>query len=337
MRTTSFTRYVQGAGWAAAIGVATFLASPSAMAAPDSPWGKGTVEKGAFDIDLHRGAVVPFEITVMATPNDCQSHLDLKIEWDKDKNEVRVRLRGKNALEPFPDVDRQLGVNYLPNPHFPEPEDYEDGRYQLWIVGAAGPVMPFYYDLNTLELLGGAPDFETPPANAIPVPFPTLYMFATPTFQPKANGDVKVDWTFPYDSPHRGDRPEFSYHAVTFPPPNLCEANPFRLDQSTLRPWISDPFPREDARPWSDYLRGGLLFDVTIEPAEYYVEPPITTLAATYSGATAVGGSIPRDWHLDIEAAFAGLAPPIIRWAGADKCEDEFEGFHFGQNFCGAP
>jgi hypothetical protein len=311
-------------------------AGPDAQAAPpkDGAVGKGTLEKGSIDLQLYRGAVVPFEITVIATPNECNSHLDLNISWDESKNEVRLRMRGKNALEQYPSIDRTLGENYLPNPHFPEPEDFDDGRYQLWIVGAAGPVMPFYYDIETLDLLGGAPDFETPPVPAIPVPFPTLYMFSTPTFQPKKNGDVKVDWTFPYDSPHRGDRPEYSYHVVTFPPPNLCGANPFRLDLSTLRPWISDPLPREDARPWSDYLRGGLLFDVTVEPSEYYVEPPITTLVATYSGGTAVGGGVPRDWQLDIDAAFAGLAPPIRRWEGAGKCEDTFQGFHFGPNFC---
>ena len=85
---------------------------------------------------------------------------------------------------------------------------------------------------------------------------------ATPMFQPNANGKVHVDWSFPYDDAHRGDRPEYSHHIVTFPPPSLCEANPFRLDLSTLRPYITDPLPRSESRPWDDYLRGGLLFDI---------------------------------------------------------------------------
>ena len=50
-------------------------------------------------------------------------------------------------------------------------------------------MMPFYYDVTTLDLWG-AVDSDVPPPMTIPVPFPTLYMFATPMFQPEAHGDV---------------------------------------------------------------------------------------------------------------------------------------------------
>ena len=329
---------------AAACGLVGLLAATPALANGhghghgnhfEPPYGLGNYHEGEFFMTLNRGGVVPPELTVMPTRNNCESHLDLKIKWSEKKNHVTVRLTGDDALDQYPDVERTEGVDYLPNPFFAEPEDYYDGRYQLWLISAAGPLVNFYYDPTTLDLLGSDADFDVPPP-AIPVPFPTLYMFATPTFQPDHHGDVFLEWSFPYDSAHRGDRPEFSHHVVTFAPPNLCTANPFRLDLSNLRPYISDPLPIEDARPFSDYLRGGMLFDVTIEPAEYYLEPPTTSLAATYSGVTAVGGAIPPGWELDIDAAFAGLAPPIKQWKGAGKCEATFEGFHDkGINFCG--
>ena len=300
----------------------------------ERPWGKGDLSKGAFYTPLTRGAAVPYGLYLPPLPNDCNGHLDLTIAWDESKNEVKVKLEGDNALYPYPDVDRTEGVDYFENPFFPEPVDYEDGRYQLWIVGTAGPVMNFYYDPVTLDLIGGPTDFEEPPA-AIPVPFPTLYMFSTPFFQADDNNDVSLEWEFAYDGATRGDRPEFSHHIVSFPPTNLCFANPYRLDLSTLTLYVSDPLPASQARPWSDYLRGGLLFDVTIETAEYYTEPPRTNGAATYSGGTAVGGAIPKGWQLDIEAAFAGLAPPIKRFPGAGSCEPHYEERHAPFiNFC---
>ncbi len=309
------------------------LPSPARAKKADPPYGTGNLDKGEIKMPLYRGAAVPFELTVVATPQNCEAHADLEIRWNRQANKVTVKIEAEDAFDHRPTIDRTLGVDYLPNPFFPEPEDVVDGRYQLWIISAAGPVETFFYDVDTLDLIAGPGDEV--PVPAIPVPFPTLYMFGTPMFEPKHNGKVKVNWTFPYDSPHRGDRPEFSYHVVSFPPPNLCGANPFRLDLSTLRPWISDPLPREAARPWDDYLRGGLLFDITVEPGEYFTEPPLTTLTATYSGATAVGGAIPKGWQLDIDGAFANLAPPIKPWKGAGTCENVFEGFHTqGLNFC---
>lgn len=333
---TKWTRRLGGLACLLAVSTIPQLASADH---PDGPHGKGDLDKGELEIELYRGVAVPFELSVVETPGNCEGEIDLKIKWDADDNEVKVRMTSdNNTLEPHPNVDRTFGVDYLPNQFFEEPEDVLNGRYQLWIISAAGPVMNFWYSPETLDLVGGPgefPDPENPPMGLIPVPFPTLYMFSTPMFQPNDDGKVNMNWEFPYDGAHRGDRPEYSYHYVTFPPPNLCGANPFRLDLSHLRPYITAPLPRSEARPWSDYLRGGLLFDVTIEPGEYFMEPPLTSLTATYSGATAVGGSIPRGWQLDIESAFAGLAPPIKQFTGANTCEQYFEGFHDpGINFC---
>jgi hypothetical protein len=321
---------------AAASLLATSLAtSPAHAGKHQGDYGSGNLAKGEIHTELYRGAAVPFEITVVETPNDCEGHLDLTIEWDEDDNEVVVELRGKEALEPFPSVDRTLGVDYVPNAFLPEPEDIAGGRYQLWLIAASGPMTLFFYDPITLDLIGSEHDFEVPPP-AIPVAFPTLRMVGTPMFQPEPDGDVDETWTFDYDGMLRGDRPEFSHHLITFPPPNLCGANPYRLDQSTLRPYVTAPFPADEALPWSEYLRGGLVFDVTIEPPAYHMEPPLTTLTATYSGATAVGGGVPRGWTMDIEAAFMNVAPPIQPWAGAGTCESVYAGVHdFGLNVCG--
>lgn len=323
--------------WSAALALcaATLLPSTTLAGNPEAEFGKGDVDRGRFFTELYRGAAVPFELTVVSTPNDCHGHMDLDVRWNAASNKVRVKLSGEGVLDPFPNVDRTLGEDYTPNPFFPEPEDVVGGRYQLWIIGGGGPITMFFYDPATLDLLGSEYDFEEPPP-AIPVFFPTLYMVSSPMFQPDADGDVDESWVFDYDAMGRADRPEYAHHIVTFPPPNLCGADPNRLDLSTLRPYISDPLPASEARPFSDFIRDGMLFDVTIEPPEYHTEPPLTTLAATYSGGTSVGGGIPYGWQFDIDAAFMNVAPPIRPWEGANTCENVYPGIHTtGLNVCG--
>lgn len=322
---------------AATLGCAALsLTGADAHAAkPDGPFSKGNLEKGQLHLPLYRGNALPFELTVPATPNDCANHLDLTMKWDAAANEVEVKLKGKQALEPHPSISRTEGVDFFPNPFNPEIEDVVDGRYQLWLVSATGPMLLFYYDGATLDLLGSELDFEIPPPGSIPVPFPTLYLVGTELFQPKPNGNVNVTFQFDYDGIVRGDRPELAHFYTTFPPHNLCFANPDRLDLSTLRPYLSDPVPASEARPWSDYLRGGMLFDLTIEPPEYFVEPPRVTFIGTHQGTTAVAGGVPNGWKLDIDAAFMGVAPPIRPWQGAGLCEQTFEPVHApGINFC---
>ncbi|MCA9693102.1 MAG: hypothetical protein KC636_26130 [Myxococcales bacterium] len=330
-----------GGGWTRAIAAsacaASLLLSGDALAwkkKPDAPYSKGTIAKGEMKVPLFRGTAVPFELTVPATPNNCENPLELAIKWDAEDNEVKVHLTGEGALEPYPDYFREEGVNYFPNPFHPESKDVIDGRYQLWLISTAGPMLTFYYNPETLDLMGSELDFDQPPP-AIPVAFPTLYLVPTPFFQPKANGDVDVKVTYAYDGMLRGDLPQFSHFFVTFPPHNLCFANPYRLDLSSLRPYLSDPRPADEARPWSDYLKGGMLFDVTAEPSDYHVWPPRVTFLGTHQGSSAVAGGVPDGWSMNIDAAFMGVAPPIRRWIGAGKCEDTFEPQHTPNiNFC---
>ena len=316
------------------VGVAGFLWSSPADAMPDPPFGKGNLEKGTIEMPLYRGTAVPFELTTTAPPYACDEPLDMTLKWDAEENEVTVKLKGTAAMEPHPDIFRTEGVDFFPNPFHPESKDVIDGRYQLWLISAAGPELTFFYNPATLDLMGSELDFDEPPI-AIPIAFPTLYLVPTPFFQPDEDGDVNLTVTYEYDAMVRGDRADLSHFYITFPPPNLCLANQDRLDLSTLRPYLSDPRPASEARPWSDYLRGGMLFDVTAEPSDYHTEPPRVTFIGTHMGSTAVGGTVPDGWTLDIDAAFMGVAPPIKPWAGAGLCEQTFEPVHTqGINFC---
>jgi hypothetical protein len=295
--------------------------------------GEGTTERGSITVPLNRGGIAPFELTVAATPNGCTTHPDVTIDWDQAENTVHLHLFGKGVLTPHPTVLRTLGVDFTPNQFFPEPQNVVDGRYQFWVI-TAGPLVTFFYDPSTLNLIGSQFDFTTPPP-AIPIQLPSLAAVGSQLFQPDDNGDLDFVWDFPYDHVTRGDLPQFGAHYVSFPPPNLCEVNPFRIDLSTLRPYISKP---QQALPFSVWTRSGFVFDLTIEPSTYFTFPPFTTLTATYSNITEVAGAVPNGWAFDIEAAFMNIAPPIRPWPAAGTCVNYFTPMHTkNMNFCPPP
>jgi hypothetical protein len=288
-------------------------------------------------VPLYRGAATAFELTVIATPNGCTTHPVVDLDWSEEENVVNVHLHGKGVLQQFPSVSRTEGVDFFPNPFWPETKDFVGGRYQLWIISPAAPIT-FYYSGTDRHLLGSQYDFAEQPAGSIPVPFPTVRAFPSAYFQPNEAGDVDFTWSFPYGSPFDGARPEFSHYFATFPPPNLCFANPFRYDLTTTRPYITKPRPASEARSFSDYLRSGLLFDLTVEPPVPAAEPPLPALTAAYSNVTIVGGAIPQGWELDFVAAFMNVSPPIRPWRGAGRCENTFSPQHNPNvNFCPPP
>ncbi len=320
---------------AAAAAPLLFVAAVSSADTTPRPVARstGSYHKGTLELQLNRGAAQPLELTVTRTPDNCKGKIDLKLSWDEKKNTATVEMHGKDVLVPYPTVHRTEGVDYFPNQFFKQTKDVVNGRYQLWLV-TNGRNLTFYYNPQTLDLMGSELDFATPP-NAIPISFPTLRLFPTPFFEPKPNGDLDFKWTFAYDHAVRGDRPDLTEMYVTFPPPNLCGVNPYRIDLSTLRPYVSKPLPAAEAPSFSEYLRGGMLFDITTEPPQYFTEPPTATLIATYSQATVVGGGVPRGWTFDIDASFGNVSPPIRPWPGAGSCTRYTDPVHTkGLNFC---
>ena len=135
-RTTCAVAAVRVASMVGLLAVFTVPAASHAKPPSSGPSGWGDTHDGGLVLGLHRGGVVPPELTVMPTRNDCQSHLDLRLEWDEADDVVTLELTGDDALDPHPDVDRTEGIDYFPNPFYPEPEDISDGRYQLWLVSA---------------------------------------------------------------------------------------------------------------------------------------------------------------------------------------------------------
>lgn len=320
-----------------AIGAGCLLLGSAGLAdSPPVPASGGNVNEGELRLSLNPGGVVPPEIVVPVLP-DCDSKaVDLKIRWSHDDNKVKIRAKGDHVLAKRPTVSRTLGVDYVPNPFFQQPKDIVAGRYQFWIISPSR-LLTFYYDGATLNLLGSDLDFATQPANSVAIQIPSLKMIGSDFFQPDKDGNLDFEWDIDYDHMVRGDRSDLAHLFFTFPPPNLCQINPFRLDQSTLRPYTSAPLPAAAAQSWSDWDRNGMVFDITIEPATTFLDPPTFTNFGSYSGGTLIAGAIPKGWSMDIDAAFMNIAPPIRAWGGAGTCASFYKDHVTGNNFCPPP
>jgi hypothetical protein len=310
----------------AAVGVADSLFTPRSS---------GDHNKGTLQLPLRRGAAVAWETYFPILPSNCEGEMQLTLSWDEDENWVKVKLKGQHLFTPHPSIHRTEGVNFFPNPFFPERKDYDNGRYQFWLISPAG-MITVYYSAITLDFIGTQYEFPTPPPDSIPVPVPGIKLVGSPFYAPDDEGNVDFEWTFAYDHAVRGDRPEYAHFLNTYPPTNLCLANPFRYDQSTTFPYVSFPLPAAEALSFSEYLRNGLIFETTIEPPEYFTEPPLVSNIATYSGMTLSGGGVPKGWALDLDAAFMNNAPPITPFELAGTCAEGFKPRHNPNiNFCG--
>lgn len=294
----------------------------------------GDVHKGKMSVPLRWAAALAPETFAPAQQGNCEGIINLTMTWDEDDDEVKVKLKGKNVLTPYPNVDRVPGVNFSPNPFFPETEDVVGGRYQLWLISPAEEITLFYSGA-TGDLLGSEHDLGAQPPGSFPVHTVATKVVGSKFFQPNSHGDVDVEFEWSYSAMVRLDRPEYSHLFATFPPPNTCGFNRFRYDLSTTRPLITNPRPASEARPFSDYYRNGFIFQITIEPAQYFHEPPLDTMIATYNNATTIAGLVPPGYAVDIDATFMNVAPPIKPHPSGGQCVDVFSGFHTkGLNFC---
>lgn len=318
----------------AALGLAMLVSSLGLADSSVRPRSSGTFHKGSLTMPLRRGGATPFETFLPALPSNCQAEMTVTIAWDEQNNRVHARLEGKHVLVPHPTIRRTLGVDFFPNPLWPEQKDISNGRYLFWILSPA-QMITFYYDSATLDVMGSEFEYPTPPPGAIPLTVPGVKLFPSPFFQPDDDGNVDVEWSFAYDNVVRGDLPQFAHSFYTAPPANLCVANRFRYDLSTTIGYTSPARPAAEAMSFSDYLRNGLIFDITVEPPDYATFPPVAGQTSFYSGATVVGGGIPRGWALDLDAVFMNNAPPIKPFAAADTCHDYFVPRHNPNiNFC---
>lgn len=212
---------------------------------------------GKLHIPFIRGVgPVPGDMVVDFASQIKNAYADVK--WNKENNTVKIKFHMEN-LPYRPTVVRQPGTNpknrFTPN----YPEVVENGQYSFWLIPAtlfrSGV---FYYDRQTLELLGSDKTLATPPADALILNIPIIPIIQSPLVEPDKNGVLDFTWRLSYDRILDAVGNGGSENA--FGPLNLANAGEMSL--ITTR-----PIPPGEAMSFDHFLNGiGFLFDTTVEP-----------------------------------------------------------------------
>ncbi|HRI65645.1 MAG TPA: hypothetical protein PK156_15465 [Polyangium sp.] len=280
------------------------------------PIWKGDDDHGSLYTPLWRGANAALEDYVYAPPDgDCRNVKGtVRVDWDREQDTVHfmIKMRG---MPNNPTIDRTPNVNYWPNPFHNPPEDFLVTGYRLWSVFSTINTAntTFYYDAQTLHLLGSEHDFPGgAPANSFPVGFPVFPLISSGIMQPDANGNIIHEYTISYA--HVTQEGGTTGHAiVSFIPLDLCQGNPADPTAGQLRPYVSPWFAPGTGPSWPQVLHSGLFFDGTIEdisiPYPNNDPPYVYSGVAFMSNVPALQGGVPNGHHFQIGAAIRNVQP----------------------------
>lgn len=226
-------------------------------------------DKGSFDLDLHIGFSAPNEVAI-EEPSMCGATAKARVKYDKARGFVELEAWFSKGALPYKfSYTRTRDISTPYNQH---PMSIQDGKWQLWFMGALqGKEITFYYSLFTLQLLGSEFDFPGgPPPNSIPVDVPVAQMMCTPIFEGKPDGSAHVKFRYDY-AQLRDDRGTAGAF-VTFLPLNLCEPD-------RLQAWYHNGgLPLSEALSFDDVLKSiwsgvgmGIASSVEPDPKPAYI------------------------------------------------------------------
>lgn len=276
----------------------------------------GDEEKGTVYAPLFRGALPGIEENVF-TPDDhdcTKQKATVRVDWDRAADTVHFVIKGKDMVA-GPSVHRTEGVDYWTNPWRPNPKDFDNGAYRLWIIQASTTRLEkLWYSGANLSLV--ATEFTAPsqPPGTIELQLPSFSITGTKQFGHES-GTFVHEFTNSY-AHFTNEGGLFSRDWVTFGPLDLCQAAPFQPAISQFRPIASPWQPPGDAPSWRDFLRAGLAFDMH---AEELADPNVLdgNLPYVYSGISVLSnhpgmqGGVPNGWHMVLMGAILNVQPPI--------------------------
>jgi hypothetical protein len=212
---------------------------------------------GKLHVPFVRGVgPVPGDMVVDFASQVKNAYADVK--WNRDQNTVKIKFHMEN-LPYRPTVVRQPGTNpknrFTPN----YPEAVENGQYSFWLI-ATTILRPgvFYYDRQTLDLLGSDKSLASPPADALVLNIPVLLIIQSPLVEPSPNGVLDFTWKLSYDKILDAVGNGGSENA--FGPLNLANAGEMSLITTRA-------MPPGEAVSFDHFLNGiGFIFDTTVEP-----------------------------------------------------------------------
>ncbi|HEV7892414.1 MAG TPA: hypothetical protein VGP08_17340 [Pyrinomonadaceae bacterium] len=177
------------------------------------------------------------------------------VRWNKSANKVSISYHYEN-LPYRPTVHRVPGTNPS-NPFTPDyPETVVAAAYQFWLITLSARLSVFYYDRNTLGLIGN--DLENPPADALVLALPMVRIVPTKLVEPTPAGVLDYTSNLKYDRVLDGAGNGGSEAA--FGPTSLRNAGELSLVTSKV-------VPASGALPFDKFLESpGFALDTTVEP-----------------------------------------------------------------------
>ncbi len=306
----------------------------------------GDDNKGQLYSPLWRGAGGAIEdwITPLPAGYPTDPKGTVRIDWDKSANTVHYSIKLYH-MKQSPSIARVDGGDpEITDPNNPNhyiappaaswwankfhtnpknmPIKASDGTgYRLWTIFATFNTknVPFFYDGQTLKLLGSGLDFPSgPPSGTIGLGIGVGQLVSSALLYPDASGFATREYTVPYGQVTT-EGGYYGYFVAAFVPQNLCKANPYQPAQGQLRPYVSKWQTPSQASPWNVILRNGISFDLTVEEGRPDVPPGGNDQNEDYiySGISyaannpSAPGGVPLGWHFSLPAAIANVQPAL--------------------------
>jgi len=314
-----------------------------------SPVWSGNDDHGSVYTPLWRGANAGIEDWI-AVPDDhdCRGIKGtVRVDWDKAANTVHFTLKGKN-LPVAPNVYRTEGVNFWYNPFHIRPKDVLDSGYRFWSIFGTinGALTHFYYDADTLLLIGSEHDFPGgAPPNSITLDLPTLPLVSSSIVFANPDGSLYHEWTISYDHLTQ-EGGKVGAAVATYLPHDLCQSNGVDVTAGQLRGYAYGWLPAGTGPSWADVLHSGVIFDTTLENGADAVAYPDNDPPFVFSGISlisnmpAVQGGTPNGYHFHLDTVFRNVAPTSFAIEGGNGlgCQPFLATPHVsGPNYCANP
>ena len=199
-----------------------------------------------------------------------------EVEWNKLHDFVEIHVHYEN-LPHRPRVERVPGTNPQ-TPWTPAyPEVVENAAYQIWLI----PIHPFgsgafYYDPQTLDLVGNFRTMPNPSPNLLINTAPVVRLVSSPLFEPNKNGVADLRWRFNYNQV----LDEFGGGGSDW------AAGPLNLRRvGNVDAITTYKLPASEALSFDFFLNGaGFVLDTTVEP-----HPKPIDLRQTYNPIVVCG------------------------------------------------
>jgi len=333
------------ASYLAGPAVATWTAADCRLIAP--VW-TGDDDKGQLFAPLWHGVTAGIEDWIPPVPEGSPTDPKgtVRIDWDKTADTVSYTLKLHHVpVSPLvrridggdPEItDPADPRHFIPPPQatwwrnkfHDAPKDLpvnpSDGTaYRLWTIFTTfnTRTMLFFYDAQSLMLLGSALDFpDGAPAGSVAVGIGVAQLVSSALLYPGADGSAVRQYTVGYNKVTT-EGGFYGFFVAAFVPHNLCRINPYQPALGQLRPYASKWQPVAQANSWDVILRNGLLFDLTVEEGRPDVPPAgndqnqeyIYGGAAFLNNVPSLQGGVPWGWHFNIPGAIQNVQPMIFQ------------------------